>query len=116
MYRIFTIVLFLGIAACQADRTCRSWKVMEAGGNNPFLNDITELCINEVEIAFINPAVSRKFAVVIHGDRMVIIYGQLKMLVKLEYEGDSLLIITELYQKNPLKLKLVKNFPAQEHH
>ncbi len=115
MYRIFTIVLFLGITACQADRTCRSWKVIEAGGNNPFLNDITELSFDEKEIVFINPGESRKYTILIHGDRMVIVYGQQKMLVKLEYVGDSLLIITELYQKNPLRLKLTKNFPAKEH-
>jgi hypothetical protein len=116
MNRIFAILLFLGLTSCHADQTCSSWKVIEAGGNNPFLNDISELSFDEKEIVFINPGESRKYTILTHGDRMVIVYGQQKMLVKLEYAGDSLLEITELYQKNPLRLKLTKNLPAQEHH
>jgi hypothetical protein len=108
MCRIFAIILFLGFLSCTDEKPCNYWKVIEAEGNNPFMENVSELCFNETEIIMIYSGNLKKFPVLISGNKMVIVHDQEKMLVQLEYIGDTLLQISELYQKYPLRLKLKK--------
>ena len=108
MYRIVITFLLLTLIACKTDCYDESWEVIEINGNTPFMQEIKELRFSDKGIEFIGNGKSQKFPVYVSGDKMIINIVLDKILVKLEYEGDSLLTINELYNKEVFSVKLKK--------
>jgi len=109
MFRSALIFLILCLPGCNSERSHSNWEVIEIEGDQPFQSELTELHIYETEIFFTGSDVSSRFPIITNGDRMVIITDQAKILIQLKYQGDTTLIINELYNKEPFKLKLKKH-------
>jgi hypothetical protein len=106
---LFIIVFPLIFSACikNANRPRNFWRVESVSYNNVLFSKGETICFNNFNIHITDSLGGEKYKCITSGNRMVIETSMNTWLFEIQ-KKDSVLIMHELYVKNPLDIELVK--------
>ncbi|HOO85513.1 MAG TPA: hypothetical protein PLS94_13165 [Prolixibacteraceae bacterium] len=106
---LFILVFPVVFSACfqNANRPHNYWRVETVSYNNILFSKGETICFNNFNIHIADSLGGEKYKCITSGNRMVIETSMNSWLFEIE-KKDSILIMHELYVKNPLDIELVK--------
>ena len=108
MNKSFLIIFLLYFIACDNEKIHSSWEISGTEELNPFFEHATNLKILDDSLIFYDFSSSKSYPVYISGNKMLINTETQKWIIEMQYHSDSVLILEELYAKNPFIIKLNK--------
>jgi len=108
--RLLLWFLLVFLMKCTSEKHAEGelWKVKATSSETFFLKAGTDMQLGGDSVTFSGEGHSNTFYCLITSDRFMIKTGASRLLFMMERDADSVLILTELYNQNPLKISLLK--------
>ncbi|MBK7096259.1 MAG: hypothetical protein IPH57_14895 [Saprospiraceae bacterium] len=108
MYKSIVIFFIILIFSCKNENSCTSWEISNKNAANPFFENATNVRIYNDSIVFSDIADSRSYSCYISDQKMLVSTETQKWIISMTYEIDTVLVLHEMYSKNPFNIKLHK--------
>jgi hypothetical protein len=109
VYKSIAIFFIILIFSCKNENSFTSWKISDKNAANPFFENATNVRIYNDSIVFSDISDSRSYSSYISDQKMLISTETQKWIISVDYQSDTVLVLHELYSKNPFIINLYKN-------
>jgi len=109
MFKQIIFLLLLIIFGCENANKMEVWRITDTNMKNTFLESAGFVKISKETIVFSNSSISISYPIIISDNKLLINTETQKYIFSIELQGNSNMVISEMYKKNPLIMKLSKN-------